>query len=67
LIANTLFKKLEALESQKNTLLQQVEQEEEYLTNTLQKKLHDVDLRSFARKLTRKSFSDAIFSIAGNG
>lgn len=44
LIANTLFKRLEALEEQKNKLLTQLEQEEEYLTNTLQKRQRDVRL-----------------------
>jgi len=38
-ITNTLFKRLEDLQNEKNDLVLEVEREEEYLTNTLQKKL----------------------------
>uniref|UniRef100_A0A6B2LLH1 Uncharacterized protein n=1 Tax=Arcella intermedia TaxID=1963864 RepID=A0A6B2LLH1_9EUKA len=47
-ITNTLFKRLEELQKEKNGLILEVEREEEYLTNTLQKKMEIVKQEKIA-------------------
>jgi len=45
-ISNTLLKKIEALKNEKEQLARNYEQEEEFLTNDLSRKLMQVSFRS---------------------